>query len=283
MYDPMDDLFDEHPSITAAVHWAQGASAVDWKRLARSGDAVVHGMQTLNAARRHAIRAALLSAAGRAVPAAAEGDADTAEAPKVAALLQDIRDVFEAAGHLPVQVQAFLAHLSKDPDGVAALRAWGRGIGFSSAEITWLLADVAKLDHDPIGAIAAAGGLDALLAHAYTGSDPARSGFLAVDGPEVPAELQALVIALSRHGVTPSVFHLLPAVAGLTWLAGTTDGAEPENEVHAATLDAMVGAVGTCYSARGCSGKVLARNVNQRSCKRRGGKSLKTSSGCYSV
>lgn len=282
MYDPTEDFFEEHPAITAAVDWAQGGSAVDWQRVARGGDAVVHGMQTLNAARRRALRARLLTDAGRAVPASAESGDEDEDAPDAAALLAEIHGVFEASGHLPLQVQAFLTHLSSDPDGVAALRAWGRGIGFSGAEVTWLLDDVARLDHDPIGAIAAAGGLEPFLAHAYTGPDHVRTGFLAVDGAEVPAELQALVSAFRRRGVTASVFHLLPAVAGLTWLAGSAGG-EPKNEVHGTTLDVMVGAMGVCWSGRGCSGKVLAKRTTQRTCKNMGGKSLKTGTGCYTV
>jgi len=282
MYDPIDDFFEEHPAITAAVDWAQGASAADWQRVARSGDAVVHQMQVLNEQRRHALRARLLSDAGRAVPAPADSDSDDEVASDAAALLAHIRSVFEAAGQLPEHVHAFLTHLSSDPDGVAALRTWGRGIGFSGPEITWLLEDVARLDHDPIGAIAAAGGLDPLFAHAYTGPDHVRAGFLAVDGPQIPAELQALVSAFRQRGATPSVFHLLPAVAGLTWLSGMAGG-EPENEVHAATLDVMVGALGQCWSGRGCSGKVLSRRTSQRTCKTIGGKSLKTGTGCYPV
>ncbi|MDW9359772.1 MULTISPECIES: hypothetical protein [Sinorhizobium] len=228
MNDPLDDLLEESPAVTAAAAWAQGESAGDWKTVARCGDAVVHGMLKLNVSRRHAIRSNLLTAAGRAAPAALESDDDTAPTVLPAGLVQDIRSVFEAAGKLPPAVHAFLAHLTADPDGVAALSAWGRGIGFSGAEITWLLKDVAKLDHDPINMISAAGGLEPLLAHAYSGTDHSRIGFLKVDGPQIPPEVKKLARAFARRGATASMFLLLPAVAGLRWLAGTMEGAESE-------------------------------------------------------
>ncbi|WP_457812185.1 hypothetical protein [Sinorhizobium meliloti] len=224
----MDDLLEEHPAVNAAVAWAQGESAGDRKTVARCGDAVVHGILKLNVSRRHAIRSNLLTAAGRAAPAALQSDDDTAPTVLAAGLVQDIRNVFEAAGKLPPAVHAFLAHLTADADGVAALRAWGQGIGFSGVEIMWLLKDVAKLDHEPINMINAAGGLEPLLAYVYTGADHSRVGFLEVDGPQIPPEVQELVHAFARRGVTASMFLLLPAVAGLTWLAGTMEGAESE-------------------------------------------------------
>jgi hypothetical protein len=281
MYDPMDDFFDEHPAITAASEWAVRDSTVDWTRLARAGDAVVGGMQRLNQSRRHALRARMLAAAGQTEPATDSDDdaggGDDAPAP---GLLQDIRDVFEAVGDLPASVHAFLAYLSEDPDGVAALRAWGRGVGFSGAEVSWLLADVAKLDHDPIAAIKAAGGLDPLFAHVYMGPDIVRAGFLFVDGPEVPPHLQTFVSALAQRGVTASLFHVLPAVAGLTWLAGTRSDASPQNEVHIATLEAMLGARTACFDQKRCRGTVIARNVTVQTCKRRNGLSLYTGTRC---
>ncbi|MBX4911046.1 MULTISPECIES: hypothetical protein [Rhizobium] len=242
MNDPLDDLLEEHPAVTAAAAWAQGERAADWKTVARCGDAVVHGMLKLNVPRRHAIRSNLLTAAGRAAPAALQSDDETAPTVLAAGLVQDIRNVFEAAGKLSPAVHAFLANLTADADGVAAFRAWGQGIGFSGAEITWLLKEVAKLDHEPINVINVAGGLELLLAHAHTGADHSRMGFLKVDGPQIPPEVQELVHAFARRSVTPSIFLLLPAVAGLTWLAGTTEGAAPENEVHVATLETMIGA-----------------------------------------
>ncbi|OWV64888.1 hypothetical protein ATY75_32120 [Rhizobium sp. N122] len=222
MHPPLDDLLTEHPAVTAAAAWAQGESATRWKTVARCGDAVVHCTLKLNVSRRHAIRSNLLMAAGRVAPAAPESDDDTAPTVLAAGIVQGIRNVFEVVGKLPPAVHAFLTHLTSDADGVAALRAWGQGIGFSGAEITWLLKDIAKLDHDPINMINAAGGLEPLLAHAYTGTDHSRIGFLKADGPQIPPEVQKLVRAFARRGVTASMFLLLPAVAGLRWLAGTT-------------------------------------------------------------
>ncbi|CDZ68224.1 Hypothetical protein NGAL_HAMBI2605_65080 [Neorhizobium galegae bv. orientalis] len=227
MNNPLDDLLEEHPAVTAAAAWAQDESASDWKTVTRCGDAVVHGMLKLNISRRHAIRSDLLTAAGRAAPTTLEFDDDTAPTVLAVGLVHDIRDVFEAAGKLSPAVHAFLAHLTADADGVAALRAWLQGIGFSSEQIRWLLKEVAKLDHQPITMINVADGLELLLAQAYTGADHSRMGFLTVDGPQIPPEVHELVRAFARRGVTGSVFLLLPAVAGLTWLAGTT-GAEPK-------------------------------------------------------
>lgn len=61
--------------------------------------------------------------------------------------------------------------------------------------------------------------------------------------------------------------------------ASQNDSAEEVSLAEALDLESA-NVVGTCYSARSCTGKILQRSTTPQQCKRIGGKSIKIGNTC---
>lgn len=281
-----EELKDENHAITAAVTWAVSDDSVDWPEVARIGHSFAESLTILNTHRRRAVRTALLQEQGRTVTVNNHADdgegisGATAAEMAIGELSQILRLV---AGKLSPAAHGFIRYLSEHPEGAAALRTWFRHVGFSNAEITWLFDDLKALDHEFFKMLESADDLDTLLDHAYRGDDMARIGFLDVEGCEVPAGLALMISRFSTKGVTPGLFHLVPVAGAMVYLADERESVEVSHPAYESTLFAMIGARGTCYSSRSCSGSIYARNVTAKTCKRKGGKSLRSGASCIKV
>jgi hypothetical protein len=285
-YDVNEEITHEDPAITAALAWASREDTIDWAKIATLGDMLAESLIILNSHRRRAVRIALLKEHCRQVPDynIADETEGTTAGQAVAQTVQTVDAILRLAkGKLSTAYYGFITYLSKHPEGAGALRSWFLRLGFSNGEITWLFTEFETINHKFIELFDTSEVIETLLEHTYRGDDMKRVGFLSVDSNEVPEKLANVVTSFASKGVTPSLLHLLPFAAVLVYLADDiTEGTT--HEAHEQTLYAMIGARGTCYSDRTCSGKKLGgSNITAKSCKSIGGKSLKTTAGCIKV
>lgn len=281
-----EELHDEDPAVTAAFDWAARADGIDWKTLAETGADMADKATIINAHRRRELRLSMLKAADRPIPPTLESNEDKVEDIEgvMHSLVDDMRKVLGAvAGRLPPAVDGYLRYMTEDKEGSAAVRGWLRHVGFSSAEIDWLMDDMEKADHAFLPLLEKGDGVKALLDNLHCGPDMGRIGFPEATNAKVPKALAKVITRFHSIGVTPGFFHLLPISAAIILLAEENDDVIVDHPSYDVTLAALVGARGTCYGSRNCSGKVYASNVTTRTCKRKRGKSLKSGIRCIKV
>lgn len=281
-----EDFHDEHPAITAAFAWAGADNSINWKSLIKLGDRIAEKATALNSWRRRQLRIAALNAAGRSVPVGTttEEEQSIDHQTMMTSLLAEMRTLLDATlPTLPLVGHALIEYMTKHEEGASALRSWLRHLGFSNPEVSWLRADAERAEHGFLKQLQSPEEAATLLNSLQTGADPKRLGFPEVQGPEVPADLAAVIRRFHQVGVTPGLVHFFPAVAALMLLAESRGEDQAEHPSYEGALMAAVGARGTCYSSRTCTGKPLARNVTGRSCKRIGGKSLHVGTACLRV
>ncbi len=281
-----EELHDEADAITAAVSWAVSDHGIDWPQLAGMLDGFADNLTAVNSRRRRAVRSALLRARGRTdVEGRADDDQDESSSNTTELAIGDLSRMLRlVAGKLPPAAHGLIRYLSEHPEGASALRDWFRHVGFSNGEITWLFKELEAVDHGFFRMLESGGELDTLLNHAYCGDDMARVGFLSVESAEVPETLDRMVGRFAAKGVTPCLFHTIPVVVAMAYLADWKD--EDLKISHPSYQDTVlmaVGARGNCYNNRNCSGVPIARNVTRATCKRKTGKSLYTGGRCIKV